>query len=86
MLFVCHLKILHKHCFQFLLGVKMALRETVNNASAKFCVDKQRALWYVMVFLEWSIREPDLEEREPHMLWKKLLHASQLKTLVALLF
>ena len=33
----------------------MALRETVNNAYAKFCVDKQRALWYVMVFLEWSI-------------------------------
>ena len=33
----------------------MAPRETVNNAYAKFCVDKQRALWYVMVFLEWSI-------------------------------
>ena len=50
MLFVCHPKILHKHCFQFLLGVKMALRETENNTYAKFCDDKQRALWYVIVF------------------------------------
>ena len=46
MLFVCHPKILHKHCLQFLLGVK----ETENNAYAKFEGDKQRALWYVMVF------------------------------------
>ena len=50
MLFVCHPKILHKHCLQFLLGVKMAPRETENNAYANFWVDKQRALWYVMVF------------------------------------
>ena len=50
MLFVCPLKILHKHCLQFLLGVKMAPRETENNAYAKFWGDKQRALWYVMVF------------------------------------
>ena len=51
MLFVCHPKILHKHCLQFLLGVKMAPREThENNAYAKFWSDKQRALWYVMVF------------------------------------
>ena len=50
MLFACHPKILHKLCFQFLLGVKMAPRETENNAYAKFCGDKQRALWYVMVF------------------------------------
>ena len=35
----------------------MALRETENNAYAKFWGDKQRALWYVMVFLEWSIRD-----------------------------
>ena len=28
----------------------MAPRETENNASAKFWGDKQRALWYVMVF------------------------------------
>ena len=56
MVFVCHPKILHNHCLQFLLGVKMAPRETENNAYAKFWSDKQRALWYVMVFLEWSIR------------------------------
>ena len=28
----------------------MAPRETENNAYAEFCGDKQRALWYVMVF------------------------------------
>ena len=50
MLFVCHPKILHKHCLQFLLGVKMAPRETENNVYAKFWGDKQRPLWYVMVF------------------------------------
>ena len=50
MLFVCQPKILHKHCFQFLLGVKMAPRETENNPYAKFGGYKQRALWYVMVF------------------------------------
>ena len=50
MLFVCHLKILHKHCLPFLLGVKMAPTETENNAYAKFWGDKHRALWYVMVF------------------------------------
>ena len=32
----------------------MAPRETENNAYAKFWGDKQRTLWYVMVFLEWS--------------------------------
>ena len=36
MLFVCHSKILHKHDLQFLLGVKIAPRETKNNAYAKF--------------------------------------------------
>ena len=50
MLFVCHPKILHKHCLQFLLGVNTAPRETENNAYAKFWGDKQRALWCVMVF------------------------------------
>ena len=55
MVFDCRLKVLHKHCLQFLLGVKMAPRETKNNAYAKFWGDKQRTLWYVMVFLEWSI-------------------------------
>ena len=33
----------------------MAPRETENNAYAKFWGDKQRTLWYVTVFLEWSI-------------------------------
>ena len=33
----------------------MASRETENNVYAKFWGGKQRALWYVMVFLEWSI-------------------------------
>ena len=55
MLFVCHPTILHKHCLQFLLVVKMALRETENNAYAKFWDDNKEhygMLWY---FLEWSI-------------------------------
>ena len=53
MLFVFHPKILHKHCLQFLLGVKMAARETENNAYAKFWSDKEH---YGMLcyFLEWS--------------------------------
>ena len=41
---------LHKYCLHFLLGVKMALTETENNAYAKFWGDKHRALWYAMVF------------------------------------
>ena len=43
-------KILHNHCLQSLLGIKMAPRETENNAYAKFWGDKQTASWYVMVF------------------------------------
>ena len=57
MLFVCHPQILHKNCLQFLLGVKMAPRETEDNSYAKFGGDKQRALWYVMVVsgvVNWS--------------------------------
>ena len=57
MVFVCHPKILHKHCLQFLLGVKMAPRETANNAYAKFWDDKQKVLWCGMVFsgvVNWS--------------------------------
>ena len=52
MLFVCHSKILCKHCFQFLLGQFQLPRETENNAYTKFWSDKQKALWYVMEFLE----------------------------------
>ena len=41
---------LHKQCLQFLLGVKMAPRETENNAYSNFRGDKKGALWYVIVF------------------------------------
>ena len=51
-LFVCPSKILHKHCFYFLLGLTTVPRETGNNAYAKFWRDKQRVLWY---FLYWLI-------------------------------
>ena len=44
-----------KHCLQFLLGVKMAPGETENDAYEKFWGDKQRTLWHVTVFLEWTI-------------------------------
>ena len=53
MLFVWHPEIFHQYCLQFLLRVKITRRETENNAYAKFWGDKQRALWYVMVF-SWS--------------------------------
>ena len=48
-------QILHKRCFQFLLGPFLLPRGTEDNAYAKFWSDKKRAVWYVMVFLEWSI-------------------------------
>ena len=51
MLFVCHPKILHKHCLQFLLGVKMVPRETENIFGVKN-KEHHGMLWY---FLEWSI-------------------------------
>ena len=44
MIFVCHPKILPKHCLQFLLGVKMASNK-----------EHYGMLWY---FLEWSIGNP----------------------------
>ena len=50
MLFACPPQDLPEHSFQFLFGVKMAPREIENNAYAKFLGNKQRALWYVMVF------------------------------------
>ena len=37
------------------MGGKKAPRENEDNSYAKFWGDKQRALWYVMVFLESSI-------------------------------
>ena len=50
MLFVCDPQILHKHCFQFLLGVKMAPKETKKKCLCKILGSPQRALWYVTVF------------------------------------
>ena len=43
MLFVCHPKFLHKHCLQFLLGVKMAPRETKKKKlqQSKWTIGKQ---------------------------------------------
>ena len=38
----------------------MVPRETENNAYSNFWGDKQRALWYVMVFLEWSIGDSEI--------------------------
>ena len=52
---LCHPKILHKHCLKFLLGVKMAPRETENNAYAKFWGDKKEHYGMLLYFLEWSI-------------------------------
>ena len=43
--------------FSFSWELKWPPRETENNAYAKFWGDKQRTLWCVMVFLEWSIRD-----------------------------
>ena len=57
MLFVCHPTILHKHCLQFLLGVKMAPRETENNAYAKFWDDNKEHYGMFSYFLEWSIAQ-----------------------------
>ena len=61
MLFVFPPQILRKHCLQFLFGVKMPPRETENNAYSNFWGDKQKALWYVMVFsgvVNWVIQFP----------------------------
>ena len=63
MFFACYPQIFHKHCLQFLLGVKMALRETENNTYAKFSGDKQRALWYVMVF-SGVVNSPNLHKKK----------------------
>ena len=57
MLFVCYPKILYKHCLQFLLEVKMAPRETENNAYAKFWGDKQKALSFNAIVSSFSLAE-----------------------------
>ena len=43
-LFVCSSKMLHKHCFYFLLELTMVSRENGNNAYAKLWRDKQIVL------------------------------------------
>ena len=58
MLFVCRPKTLHKHCLQFLLGVKMALRETENNAYAKFWGGWQTKSILVCYGIFWSGQYP----------------------------
>ena len=57
MLFVCYPKILHKHCLQFLLEVKMAPRETENNAYAKFWGNKQKELSFNANVSSFSLAE-----------------------------
>ena len=55
MLFDCHPKILHKHCLQFLLGVKMAQKKLKTMLMQNLGVTNKEhygMLWY---FLEWSI-------------------------------
>ena len=55
MLFDCHPKILHKHCVQFLLGVKMAQKKLKTMLMQNLGVTNKEhygMLWY---FLEWSI-------------------------------
>ena len=44
----CPSKVLHKHCFHFLLGLTIAPREIGNNAYAKFGVTTKS----IMVFLK----------------------------------
>ena len=70
MLFVCHPKILHKHCLQFLLGVKMVPWG-----------DKERALWYVMAFSGVSSflcgpRAGNPQEKEERHMWKMKTHTT----------
>ena len=62
MLFVCHPKILHKHCLQFLLGVKKAQDKLKTMLMQNFGVTNKEyygMLWY---FLEWSINVNEITE------------------------
>ena len=54
MFFVCHPKILHKHCLQFLLGVKKAQDKLKTMLMQNFGVTNKEhyMLWY---FLECSM-------------------------------
>ena len=51
-LFVCPSKLLHKHCFQFLLGLIMVPRENKHNAYEKFLEGQNKSF---MVFLIFSV-------------------------------
>ena len=55
MLFVCHPKILHKYCFQFLIVPFQLLRETEDNAYANPGVTSKEHYGMSWYFLEWSI-------------------------------
>ena len=48
----CPFKILHKHCFQFLLGLTITPREIANNAYAKFWRDDKGT---IIVFFKKSL-------------------------------
>ena len=55
----------------------MALRETESNAYAKFLGDKQRALWYVMVFsgvVNTLVNTKILVEYPPGSYWSQDPH------------
>ena len=71
----------------------MAPRETENNAYANFWGDKQRALWYVLVFLEWqklqnraarilnySDYDPEVEPLFQQLNWTQLARRRELHT------
>ena len=56
MLFVCHPKSLHKHCFQFQLGPFLKLpREIEDKLMQNFGVTKKEHYGMLRYFLEWSI-------------------------------
>ena len=42
--FVCHPNILHEHCLQVLLGIKMTPKETENNAYANFLGSQTKSI------------------------------------------
>ena len=60
----------------------MAPRETENNAYAKFWGDKQRALWYVMVFLEWSINQRKRNKPSCSQAWNTFIGFETVKRAV----
>ena len=54
---------MHKHCLQFVLGVKMTLRETENNAYQNFGVTNKERYGMLWFLLEWSIMIDGSEKR-----------------------